>query len=94
MTWWHTICVCVYVCVCVSVCVCGCVCVCVYVLKLLMPCYIATNMTRNSEDVLELKPGLMYPTSDRFVASALRTVGKETVTAGYWPHDLLVTTHD
>ena len=58
------------------------------------PSFVDTNMPRNSTKVFNLKPGLLFPTADRYVASAVRAVGKETATAGYWPHELEVMTTD
>ena len=81
---------CVHAYVRVRACVMRCVCV-LCVMQLVTPSFVQSNMTEATRLVFDLAPGLAYPTPDRFVASALRTVGKETVTAGYWPHELEVT---
>lgn len=48
------------------------------------PGYVSTNMTSN------MKPSLLSPTSDTFVAATLRTLGLEDRTAGYWTHKIQV----
>ena len=60
------------------------------VFQLVEPHFIQSSLTSKLEGVVGLTPSLFYPTSDSFVASALRTIGKETVTVGYWPHEVLV----
>lgn len=53
------------------------------VVQSVLPYYVSTNMIRN--------PGisLMIPSPDQFVASALKTVGVEVRTYGYFAHNIL-----
>ena len=47
-----------------------------------LPAYVSTNMSKIR------KSSLMVPTPDVYVDHALRTVGLESRTYGYWPHKL------
>lgn len=53
------------------------------IVQSVLPYYVSTNMIRN--------PGIsfMIPSSDQFVNSALKTVGVETRTYGYFAHNIL-----
>ena len=53
------------------------------IVQSVLPYYVSTNMIRN--------PGisLMIPSPDQFVASALKTVGVEVRTYGYFAHNIL-----
>lgn len=50
----------------------------------LTPGYVATKMSKIK------KPTWMAPSPGKYVSSALRTVGIEEHTTGYFPHSLLV----
>ncbi|CAG2166611.1 unnamed protein product [Oppiella nova] len=53
------------------------------IIQSVLPYYVSTNMIRNP------KSTWMIPSSDRFVASALKTVGIESRTYGYLPHTVV-----
>ncbi|CAG2105143.1 unnamed protein product [Medioppia subpectinata] len=53
------------------------------VIQSVLPYYVSTNMIRNP------KHTFMIPSSDRFVRSALKTVGIESRTYGYLPHTVV-----
>lgn len=53
------------------------------IIQSVLPYYVSTNMIRNP------KHSFMIPSSDRFVRSALKTVGIESRTYGYLPHTLI-----
>nr|WLO36071.1 17 beta-hydroxysteroid dehydrogenase 12 [Sinonovacula constricta] len=47
------------------------------------PYFVCTNMSKIS------RPSLLIPSASTFVRSALGTVGSETNTLGYWPHQMV-----
>lgn len=49
-----------------------------------LPFFVATKMSNIRRATLTV------PTPERYVSSALSTVGLETQTNGYWPHALMV----
>jgi len=53
----------------------------------LSPCYIATSLVKFSEELST--PSFAIPTTDKFVDSAIRTIGYSSRTTGYWFHGLL-----
>jgi len=53
------------------------------IIQSVVPYYVSTNMIRNP------KISFMTPDADRFVKSALTTVGIETRTYGYFPHTVI-----
>lgn len=55
------------------------------VVQSVLPGYVATKLPG-----LSGKSSFDVPTPDAYVESALRTVGIETRTAGYWFHNILV----
>lgn len=52
------------------------------IVQSLLPSYVATNMSKIR------KPSLLVPTPSAYVKGALRTVGVEQRTYGYWTHKL------
>jgi 17beta-estradiol 17-dehydrogenase / very-long-chain 3-oxoacyl-CoA reductase len=52
-----------------------------------LPFYVSTKMIGNP------KTSFLIPTPDEYVESALKTVGFETLTYGYWSHRLLAFIH-
>lgn len=52
------------------------------IVQSLLPSYVATNMSKIR------KPSLLVPTPSAYVKGALRTVGVEVRTYGYWTHKL------
>ena len=53
------------------------------VIQSVIPYYVSTNMIRNP------KHSFMVPSSETFVKSALKTVGIESRTYGYFPHTVI-----
>ncbi|CAG2164039.1 unnamed protein product [Oppiella nova] len=53
------------------------------VIQCVIPCYVSTNMSYNMDT------NLFVPSPPVYVNSALKTVGKESRTAGYFPHRLV-----
>jgi len=53
------------------------------IIQSVRPYYVSTNMIRNPNT------SFMVPSADKFVKSALKTVGIEPITYGYFPHTLL-----
>lgn len=53
------------------------------IIQSVLPGFVATNMTRIK------RPTWMSPSSDRFVTSALRTIGITRHTTGYYPHAIM-----
>lgn len=53
------------------------------IIQSVLPGFVATNMTRIK------RPTWMSPSSDRFVASAIRTIGIVRHTTGYYPHAIM-----
>lgn len=51
------------------------------IIQSLMPAFVATAMSK-------MRPSFMIPTPKAYVQSALKTVGHETTTAGYLPHNV------
>lgn len=54
------------------------------IVQCILPGYVATKMSKIR------KPSLFSPSPKTFVDSALKTVGIESQTVGYWPHNLMV----
>jgi 17beta-estradiol 17-dehydrogenase / very-long-chain 3-oxoacyl-CoA reductase len=54
------------------------------VIQCILPGYIATKMSKIK------RPTWMAPSPDIFVKSALRTIGIQQCTTGYFPHSLMV----
>ncbi|XP_076471367.1 very-long-chain 3-oxoacyl-CoA reductase-like [Babylonia areolata] len=59
--------------------------------QVVSPGIVETNMTRRYRKYVRVER-LMYPTSDDYVRKALRTLGRESSTVAYWPHELQVYT--
>lgn len=51
------------------------------------PGFVVSNMSRDL--IPDDLPGFLAPEADKFVKSCLGRLGKYTVTAGYWAHDLI-----
>lgn len=51
------------------------------------PSFIATKLSRID------RPSIFVPTSEKYVASAMNTIGIHDVTCGYFTHDLLIALH-
>ncbi|XP_065219595.1 very-long-chain 3-oxoacyl-CoA reductase [Planococcus citri] len=53
------------------------------IVQCILPGYVATKMSKIK------KPSLFSPSPKTFVESALKTVGIESHTVGYWPHNIM-----
>lgn len=55
---------------------------CVFSFQVLTPFFVATNLS-------QMRPrGVMVPSADRYAASAVNAFGLETLTCGWWSHDI------
>ena len=54
------------------------------IVQCILPGYVATKMSKIK------KPSLFSPNPKTFTQSALKTIGIESHTVGYWPHNLMV----
>ncbi|XP_059482173.1 hydroxysteroid dehydrogenase-like protein 1 [Neocloeon triangulifer] len=52
----------------------------------LCPCFVNTRICSESNARKQLK--LLFPTPEKFVKSAVATIGVASTTTGYWPHEI------
>lgn len=58
------------------------------IVQCVLPGYVSTKMSKIR------KPTFFAPSPDKYVDSALSTVGIESHTLGYWPHNILVSNYN
>lgn len=55
---------------------------------IIVQCLLPGTVTNHTTD--SPRPGLMVPTPDKYVQSAIKTIGKENVTTGFLEHSILI----